>query len=57
MILINLKENLIYRMKPSEEFYVKTFAWENTEEQRKLLFKEKCKYDFKKTKYTKTFFD
>ena len=43
-------------MKPSEEFYVKTFAWENKKEQRELLFKEKCRYNFKKTKYIKTFF-
>ena len=47
----------VYRMKPSEDYYVKMFAFENTEEQRKLLFDEKCKYDFKKTKYTKTIFD
>ena len=51
------REFNIYRMKPSEEFYVKTFVWENTDEQRKLLFKDKCKYDFRKTRYTKTFFD
>ena len=47
----------IYRMKPSDEYYVKMFAWENTDEQRKLLFEENCKYDFIKTKYTKTIFD
>lgn len=50
------REFNIYRMKPSEEFYVKTFAWENTKEQRDLLFKENCKYNFKKTKYIATFF-
>ena len=47
----------VYRMKPSEDYYIKMFAFENTEEQRRLLFDEKCKYDFKKTKYTKTIFD
>ena len=51
------REFNIYRMKPSEEFYVKTFAWENTREQRILLFKEKCKYDFHKTKYIQTLFN
>ena len=47
----------IYRMKPSEEYFVREFNWENTREQRKLLFEEKCKYDLRKTKYTKTIFD
>ena len=51
------REFNIYRMKPSEEFYVKTFAWENTKEQRDLLFKENCKYNFRKTKYSKTMFN
>ena len=47
----------IYRMKSSEDYFIKIFNWRNTEEQRKLLFEEKCKYNFKKTKYTKTIFD
>ena len=47
----------IYRMKPSEEYFVREFNWENTIEQRKLLFEEKCKYDLRKTKYIKTIFD
>ena len=42
----------IYRMKPDEEyFYQKMFTWTISEEQMKLLFDEKCKYDFKKTVY------
>ena len=44
-------------MKPSEEYFVKTFNWKNTDEQRQLLFEEKCKYDLRKTKYIKTIFD
>ena len=46
----------IYRMKPSEEYFIKMYAFENTDEQRKLLFEENCKYDIIKTKYTKTMF-
>ena len=42
----------IYRMKPDEEyFYQKMFTWTRSEEQKKLLFDEKCKYDFEKTVY------
>ena len=44
-------------MKPSEEYFRKMFAFENTEEQRKLLFEEKSKYDIVKTKYSKTMFN
>ena len=47
----------IYRMKASEDYFIKIFHWRNTEEQQNLLFEEKCKYNFKKTKYTKTIFD
>ena len=47
----------IYRMKPSEEYFIKMYAFENTDEQRKLLFKENCKYNFIKTKYSKTMFN
>ena len=47
----------VYRMKPSEEYFIKMFNWINTEEQRQLLFEEKCKYNFRKTKYTETIFD
>jgi len=46
----------IYRMKPSENYYIKMFTWRNTDAQRKLLFKENCKYDFRKTYSNKTFF-
>lgn len=53
---LNRKFN-IYRMKSSENYYLKMFQWENNEEQRKLLFEENCKYDFKKTIYSKTIFD
>ena len=42
----------LYRMKPDEEyFYQKMFTWTRSEEQKKLLFDEKCKYDFEKTVY------
>ena len=42
----------VYRMKPDEEyFYQKMFTWTRSEEQKKLLFDEKCKYDFEKTVY------
>lgn len=51
------REFNIYRMKSSKNYFLKMFQWENKEEQRKLLFEEKCKYDFKKTKYSKTIFD
>ena len=47
----------IYRMKPSEEYFTKMFAYKNTEEQRKLLFEENCKYDIVKTIYSKTMYD
>jgi len=45
------KNFTIYRMKPSENYDIKMFIWKNTETQRKLLFEEKCKYDFIKTIY------
>ena len=44
----------IYRMKPSEEYYIKTYNWGNTDEEIKLLFEDNCKYGLRKTKYTKT---
>ena len=47
----------IYRMKPSEKYFNKMYKWRNTEEQREELFKDKCKYDFRKTKYNKTIFE
>ena len=47
----------IYRMKPSEEYFRKMYAFENTDEQRKLLFEENCKYDIVKTIYSKTMYD
>ena len=47
----------IYKMKPSEEYFTKMYNWKNSDEQRKMLFKDNCKYDFIKTKYTKTIFD
>ena len=47
----------IYRMKPSEEYFTKMYRWKNSNEQRKMLFEENCKYDFRKTKYTKTIFE
>ena len=44
-------------MKPDEEyFYQKMFTWTRSEEQKKLLFDEKCKYDFEKTVYRGTSF-
>ena len=47
----------LYRMKPDEEyFYQKMFTWTRSEEQKKLLFDEKCKYDFEKTVYRGTSF-
>ena len=39
----------VYRMKPSENYFKKLYSWKNTDEQRKLIFDEKCKYDFNKT--------
>ena len=47
----------IYKMKPSEEYFTKMYNWKNSDEQRKILFEDKCKYDFIKTKYTKTILD
>ena len=48
----------IYRMKPDKDFFVKMFVWRNTDEQRKLLFEEHCKYEFKRSDSTKsTIFD
>ena len=47
----------VYRMKPSEEYFIKMYKWKNTDEQRKALFEENCKYDLRKTKYTKTIFE
>ena len=41
----------IFRMKPSEYYTIKMHDWKNSEEQRKILFSENCKYDFIKTKY------
>ena len=52
---LNRKFN-IYRMKPSEYYLRKMYHWKNNEKQRKLLFNETCKYDFRKTIYEKTFF-
>lgn len=51
------KEFTIYRMKPSENYLIKMYDWKNSDEQRKLLFEEQCKYEIRKTKYTKTIFD
>ena len=48
------KEFTIYRMKPSEDYIIKMYDWKNSDVQRKLLFEEKCKYEIRKTKYTKT---
>lgn len=47
---LNKKFN-IYRMKPSERYFRKMYRWLNTDEQRKLLFEEKCINDFNKTLY------
>lgn len=49
------KKFFIYRMKPSENYEIKMFIWKNTDNQRKLLFEEKCKYDFNKTIYVNNF--
>ena len=51
------KQFIIYRMKPSQNYLINMYDWKNTLEQRKLLFTEKCKYEFKKTKYTKSILD
>ena len=47
---LNKKFN-IFRMKPSERYFRKMYRWLNTDEQRKLLFEEKCTNDFNKTLY------
>ena len=52
---LNRKFN-IYRMKPSENYTKIMFNWRNEEYQRKVLFEEKCKYDFIKTISTQTVF-
>ena len=44
-------------MKPLQNYLINMYDWKNTLEQRKLLFTEKCKYEFKKTKYTKSILD
>ena len=41
----------VYRMKPSENYLRKMYNWKNTDEQRRLLFEEKCINDFNITKY------
>ena len=43
-------------MKPSENYTKIMFNWRNEEYQRKVLFEEKCKYDFIKTISTQTVF-
>ena len=43
-------------MKPSEDYFKKMFKWDNSEEQRKLILDEKCKYDFRKTSSLQTRF-
>ena len=53
---INRRFN-IYRMKPSEDYFAKMYVWENSDEQRKFMFEDNCKYDFRKTKYTKPIFE
>ena len=47
----------IYRMKPSEDYFTKMYVWKNNDEQIKTMFKDNCKYDFRKTIYTKAIFD
>ena len=47
----------VYRMKPPDEYIIKVYEWENTDEQRKLLFGDFCKNDFKKSKNTKSIFE
>jgi len=48
--ILNRKFN-IYRMTPSENYLDKMYRWLNTDEQRNLLFEEKCINDFNKTSY------
>ena len=48
--ILNRKFN-IYRMTPSENYLDKMYRWLNTDEQRNLLFEEKCMNDFNKTSY------
>ena len=38
-------------MTPSENYLDKMYRWLNTDEQRNLLFEEKCMNDFNKTSY------
>ncbi len=38
-------------MKPSENYLRKMYNWKNTDDQRRLLFEEKCINDFNITKY------
>ena len=38
-------------MKPSEDYLINMYDWKNTDEQRRLLFEENCKYELRKTKY------
>ena len=45
------KQFNIYRMKPSEDYLINMYDWKNTDEQRRLLFEENCKYELRKTKY------
>ena len=47
----------VYRMKPPDEYLIKVYEWENTDEQRQLLFGDFCKNDFKKSKNTKSIFE
>ena len=47
----------VYRMKPPDEYLIKSYDWENTDEQRQLLFGDFCKNDFKKTKNIKRIFE
>jgi hypothetical protein len=47
----------IYRMKPSEDYFAKMYVWKNSDEQIKTMFEDNCKYDFRKTIYTKPIFE
>ena len=47
----------IYKMKPDKDFYVNMFVWRNTHEQRKSLFEDNCKNEFKRIDSDKTIFD
>ena len=47
----------VFRMRPSEYYTIKMHDWKNTEEQRKLLFSDNCKYEFIETKYNTTIFN